>query len=564
MTRRCVAMLLLCLPLLSLLQVGPQAPRHTAPSTDGAYSNILRADYVGPDKCAECHADQHELWRSHSHRSMNADASAEAILGRFPDRIVYAHCTALFHEANGSYFIAIHEGETFIRRYRITRTVGSRISQMYIGVQVAGPEPPTHPAYRTEVKLPFGWWVEREEWTPATYFDSDMPPEYGRDGRPFVDPSAIQGLTWSQNCIWCHNTYPYEMRLQTRNAGLEPNRLGFPHADLALSRLEEPIGRTPAGDPLARADQLTTLGISCESCHFGGREHAIEREPIRFLPGGRDLNFPKANGSLATEARSSAYVINSICAQCHSSSVRRFPNGAAVLNSSEATDLRNGACASAIRCTDCHDPHRSVRESEDRGEAAANQACMRCHPAVADAPREHSAHSEAATCLDCHMPRIMQGLARPGRSHRISKPTDPSMLTPTTPNACNLCHLNKPLAWTLRHLSTDWNWTLPDDLEAGTSETPTRDLWLEHADPVLRLLAAGELARTAPSEDGLADLVAALNDPIPINRMLAKFAVEDWIGRGLDADEYSPLLRGDERTRQVNHLLKSLIQELPK
>ena len=34
-------------------------------------------------------------------------------------------------------------------------------------------------------------------------------------------------------------------------------------------------------DPLKH---LVTVGISCESCHFGGREHAVNGQPIRFAP----------------------------------------------------------------------------------------------------------------------------------------------------------------------------------------------------------------------------------------------------------------------------------------
>src|SRR5688572_6865455 len=36
-------------------------------SAAAAESNILRADYVGPDACAECHAEKHDAWRRSLH-----------------------------------------------------------------------------------------------------------------------------------------------------------------------------------------------------------------------------------------------------------------------------------------------------------------------------------------------------------------------------------------------------------------------------------------------------------------------------------------------------------------
>ena len=67
--------------------------------------------------------------------------------------------------------------------------------------------------------------------------------------------------------------------------------------------------------------------------------------------------FPKATPDLVKNARQSPYVINSICSQCHSSNARPYPNGSGTWNSREARDMRSGGCASAIKCTDCHDPH---------------------------------------------------------------------------------------------------------------------------------------------------------------------------------------------------------------
>ena len=111
----------------------------------------------------------------------------------------------------------------------------------------------------------------------------------------------------------------------------------------------------------------------------------------------------------ARAPRGSAYVVNSICRQCHTAHSTRYPNAASVDNSGEARDLMQGACASQIRCVDCHNPHLpgpTVGAAPDREEHI--EACLGCHDQYRQAgPAEaHTGHaaSSGVTCLDCHMP----------------------------------------------------------------------------------------------------------------------------------------------------------------
>jgi len=45
------------------------------------------------------------------------------------------------------------------------------------------------------------------------------------------------------------------------------------------------------------------------------------------------------------------------------------------------------------------------------------------------------------------MPRYTQGIEDLVRTHRISRPVEESMVARDSANACNLCHLDKPLSW---------------------------------------------------------------------------------------------------------------------
>ena len=53
----------------------------------------------------------------------------------------------------------------------------------------------------------------------------------------------------------------------------------------------------------------------------------MEGRDIRFVPTSPDLDFPKATPEMVKGARTDPYVVNSICAQCHSSSASTYPDG---------------------------------------------------------------------------------------------------------------------------------------------------------------------------------------------------------------------------------------------
>ncbi len=536
------------------------------------YSNIAFGDYVGPETCGECHPENYELWSRHPHSRMNANVGPETVLGDFDDRSVdYAGGRAEFTTEDGSYFMTLTSPDGSARRYRVTRTVGSRVTQMYVGMLVEGPDPLSHRLWTREVKLPFGYWFARDQWFPESYFDTDFPPEYNKKGELVFDVYAPGTRTsWDKNCIFCHNTYPYELRLFPGENPSENVQLkGFPWEDLRLVDGADTPGARRRHLHL-EPRELVTLGISCESCHFGGREHALAEKPIRFVPTSPHVEFPKAIPELVEGARQSPYVINSICAQCHSAKVNPYPDGGGRWNSREATDLMNGACASEMRCTDCHDPHRA---GPPNGAARVDDpqhvaACLRCHTSYADpeAAAVHSRHPAPVNCLDCHMPRVVQGLTDVVRTHRISSPTDARMLAGAEPNACNLCHLDRSLDWSLSALERLWGVEVEADegwaqAYGGSLNNPVGPIWLRHKDAVVRLIAADAYSRSPEAARALPLLLGALDDRVAVNRMFALFALERALGRKLAEEEYAPLATLAERARQTASLRTKLALE---
>ena len=62
------------------------------------------------------------------------------------------------------------------------------------------------------------------------------------------------------------------------------------------------------------------------------------------------------------------------------------------------------------------------------------------------------------------MPHTSYALLGAIRNHRITSPNVANHVESGHPNACNLCHLDKTLQWTSKHL-TDWYSQPPGELD---------------------------------------------------------------------------------------------------
>ena len=488
------------------------------PPKPEATSTIAAADYIGPDKCGECHADQHAAWSKSWHRVMNAQADATAVIGDFRGvTLAYAGGEVTF--GAGPTMTVAKNGRTI--RYRVTRTIGKRALQEYVGVEEGGDG--------TEVRLPFAWWPALGGWYPQPYFDPWLAEEAFDAYAPVRDP-------WAERCPWCHSTYPFAQRIA--RASSRPVGHGF----------EQHFESAPGTDTLDVAQQVT-VGISCESCHLGGRAHA-DGAPIHLVPIGATAREGAPVPTTFAAERGDARIVNTTCAQCHSGPSPRLADGTALRNSSEALDLAASSCTTA-RCVDCHDPHRGGVD-----ETRAIAACTGCHAAVASAGRAHSGH-DGATCLDCHMPRVVMGIDRFVRTHRISSPTDVRVLATAGPNACNLCHLDRSIAWTVDELAREHDvrldpstWTAYRDVEL-----PVGDVWLASDEPALRLIAAAAYARVpALAPFALEALTApgrGIDDPLAHVRAYTLLSLEQILGRRPAYDPRAPV---DVRRRQLRAL----------
>jgi len=310
-----------------------------------------------------------------------------------------------------------------------------------------------------------------------------------------------------------------------------------------------------------------TFGVSCEACHLGSREHAESGGKVMpsFFPSSPHLSVesqqPPAPGRTLDN-------VNWACGRCHVGGRPEFAAGMSTWNSVEYSDAMRGGCYSRLKCIDCHSPHQALGARWTPKPEKDDAVCLKCHEQFQPAPKRlahthHPAGSEGARCLNCHMPRINEGLQDVVRTHMIYSPTRRDMIEANHPNACNLCHTDKPIDWTLGHLN-EWYGKVYDEkkLVAGYRDrTKSVGLgWLESDNPAVRLVAVEAMTRNKDVKM-LPRLLDALDDSYLLNRQFAYKGLQEMLNlRPGDFAGYRFYMTSEERRRPLADLREKVLR----
>ena len=130
------------------------------------------------------------------------------------------------------------------------------------------------------------------------------------------------------------------------------------------------------------------------------------------------------------------------------------------------------------------------------------------------------------------------------------------MIERNQPNACNLCHPDQPIDWTLTHLK-DWYGATYSEQDLSISyphrDAPVAISWLSTENTSVRLIAVDALIRTK-SFWAMDELLQALDDPFLINRQFASRGLEQLLDIDLDDYGYQFYMSADERTDPLKKL----------
>ncbi|HEY4013171.1 MAG TPA: cytochrome c3 family protein [Polyangiaceae bacterium] len=466
---------------------------------------------------------------------------------------------------DGDRFVRIEPAVGAARTYRITRIIGGRTREDFVGLEVGGGS--DAPELVMPVSFVFATGALRYKGYSVMLHER---------------PSLRAGPVWSRTCIFCHNTVP-EMDRLLESIAPERGRAyqgesvdrWLPPERRARSRVVDEAGFRRAvaveverlgGAPAETADGTTETaargidairakfdgaalveeGIGCEACHGGGRAHAAHPdEHPSFVPRAPWLDVALPAGK--------AQAANRVCARCHQvlfsgypftwEGARRGPGaGGSHISSGEARDFLLGGCSGEMACTTCHDPHGGADGEADKrrwlASPAGNVVCTTCHRELADRERlrahaHHDPGGAAGSCVACHMPRKNMGLdGTLTRYHRISSPTDPARVLGDRPLECALCHADQTVGALADAMERWWPVRFPrsrlEELYGGLGANVMRAT-LERGKPHERVVAMATLGE-AHAADAAPAVARELLDAYPLVREWAKAALGSMRG----------------------------------
>ena len=167
--------------------------------------------------------------------------------------------------------------------------------------------------------------------------------------------------------------------------------------------------------------------------------------------------------------------------------------------------------------------------------------------------------------MNCHMPRINEGMQDVVRTHTIFSPTNAAMIHANHPNACNQCHTDKSINWTIDYLEK-WFDSKFDDMKMQNQYANRKQSaalgWLLSEDEAVRLVAADALFRTKSEWDQdtrIQDaLINALDDPYLLNRQFARRGFEGTLSVKLMDYGYRFYMTPGEREKPMAELREAL------
>jgi predicted CXXCH cytochrome family protein len=585
-------------PALAIAGCGARAVRSpdiAATSAGGARlrvrSNILRADYAGSERCAGCHADIYAAWRTSPMHEMTRIPEGAQVRAPFDGTtFTFNGDRAHFSQDGGERFVDLHSSTAGDHRYRVTRVIGGRYREDFAGVEVGAPGDAGGIAGDAS--------AGRELVLPASYvFETKSFRLKGYSVLVTERPHLRAGGVWNQTCVFCHNTVPYfdstwgalygrgapgyqgevvdrllpsgrRFRFAAAGEGGARALADAVNAEVAL------VGGSPAAGGPSRellkngihelsahfaARHFVEIGIGCEACHGGSREHADDPHVLPdFAPRARFLEALPETSPAAEVTR--AERINRVCARCHQVLFSRYPftwegglrrspePGGSSITSGEARDFLLGGCARAMSCVTCHDPHGEDKRAdlERLATPSGNGVCVRCHAELAARAvlRAHAHHDPAGaggSCVACHMPRKNMGLAYAlTRYHRIGSPDDPVRVERDRPLECALCHADKTVGELVSTMETWWGKTYDRAMLASLYGSLD-------ARPLIATLARGKAHEQAVAVASLA--AAGVKDAVPA---VARQMVNPYPLVRYYADKALAALRGERCAVDLN------------
>jgi tetratricopeptide (TPR) repeat protein len=476
------------------------------------------AGYGGSASCKDCHEEAYDLWLTSNHAHAERPPRAELDKDAFDPARTFSHGTQTSSiRLDGDHYQIASVG---LSRQPETQTVARVIGHDPLRQFLV---PASGGRYQT---MEASFDPLRHEWFNVYGQEDRQPGEWGHwTGR---------GMNWNDMCAGCHNT-----RVRKN-----------------YDAVSDSYDTT-----------MAEMTVGCEACHGPLRAHNEWQN--RFGKSGqKDSTIPKLDRARAVD----------YCGFCHARrseltgdfkpgddfqdeheltivdySDTYYPDGQVRDEDYEyASFLSSRMHFRGVYCLDCHNPHTM------KTLLPGNWLCMRCHNgsytnAPAIEPVTHSHHKvfgydtngvqtnfnltiytpktikeTGGECVNCHMPQTAYMQRHWRHDHGFTIP-DP-LLTKQSgiPNACNRCHADKDVAWSLDAVEKWYGKRM---------ERPTR----QRADWIARVRNGDPAAR-----EPLLTMLAG--EDLPYWRAVAAGLLEPWAG---DPSVRAALLQSLEHTNAL-------------
>jgi tetratricopeptide (TPR) repeat protein len=322
---------------------------------------VVNPGYLGPQACAECHAERVAEFFKTRHAIACIEPSRDNVTAAFEAR---APLTA---RNSGVRFEMSRAGDEFLLTAVRPSSKGQEQTSARIGL-VYGSRGAGDEMYFTWhgdhlYELPMAWLYPQGCWGNTT-IDPHGSGDFGRETGP--------------RCLECHNTW---------------------------------IGHVPGSHNEYRRDGRV-LGVTCERCHGPGADHVAFHKDHPEAKRAESIVQPK---SLERERQME------VCTQCHSNAIKprdrafSYRPGTPLADSyativtknpeddhvaNQVQYLRKSKCflQSDMTCVTCHNPHKPTDLT------AVQRSCLKCHEPASCKDREHQPAAVRNDCTACHMP----------------------------------------------------------------------------------------------------------------------------------------------------------------
>jgi len=549
------------------------------PTTEGGYTTS--------DTCRACHPGPYESWRNSFHRTMTQAIEPNVVLGDFENTILEARGhSSRFEQRGDDYWVDIPDPAWFLDpdpnkvatppriNVPVVMTTGSHHMQYYwVRRPKTGPVHERHD-HGALMSVPWVWLIEDARWIPVQ--DSFLTP-------PTKVPEAP--LMWNTSCFSCHSvaTQPHyqpeedEFKSQTVELGIACEACHGP-ADEHVAEFRSPLARysryfTGDDEPVEHVVNPARLSSAlsrdvCGQCHSFGEPLDLDthkKTGVAFRPGN---NLHETNRVF--QLHRTPAEVETIPGPQDNLGGNFWPDGTIRVAGREYNGLMESKCATqgALTCLSCHSMHSyEDTDSQLRRDRQDDATCASCHPAIAKDPTPHTHHapdSPGSRCMNCHMPRTTYGLFVAMRSHRIDSPNASTPFEGGRPNACNLCHLDQPLAWTSDRLH-DWYEQPKADLTKDERTIAASVLWALKGDAAQRSVVGWHMgwepAHRASGDEWIgAYLSILLADPYVAVRKVAGRSIKTLPGFGnFEYDFYDePSALAGQRNEAIQRWLKAI------